>query len=397
MSEEHIGRTCPYCQVVIKPGQNVVVCSQCGVAHHKECWDANGGCTTLSCAGGAASQAVARPMPPRMPAPPVTRTPQPAPRKSRKLGYFLGGMLVVMLLAIAFALGRATVGGLAAETDQFPAAGNVGAGLTNVAGQPKTPPKRFSGKYYLVIQGMQGAGETHRKEAERIVEYLQVKNVAAEVRTYHGPPQQYVVWSLDQFDLPSSKAAEDYVEFIEELGKQYKAKGGKYAFKQTNGNAWWLQAVGRDEHNPKQKVCEPDVVASLEDFMTAVATGDIEKMARYFTEPKENQEEEQREIQALVLKLSRDMANSSKAGPVREFARAALQAIHTQDYELLGGFYHGSPSYSYTVKWNVGLEYLPASYRTRPGACLVTEIYRRPGWKRWVFVKVYDDRYESHF
>ena len=105
MSEEHIGRTCPYCQAVIKPQDDVVVCSQCSVAHHKECWDANGGCTTLSCAGGAASQAVARPMPPRMPAPPVTRTPQPAPRKSRKLARFLVLVLLLVAGGVGYCLG----------------------------------------------------------------------------------------------------------------------------------------------------------------------------------------------------------------------------------------------------------------------------------------------------
>lgn len=51
MSNEMAGRTCPYDQAVIKPGQEVVVCSQCGVAHHKECWEANGGCTSVGCTG----------------------------------------------------------------------------------------------------------------------------------------------------------------------------------------------------------------------------------------------------------------------------------------------------------------------------------------------------------
>ena len=49
MTKEHIGRTCPYDQVVIKPQDDVVVCSQCGVAHHRECWKANSGCTTVGC------------------------------------------------------------------------------------------------------------------------------------------------------------------------------------------------------------------------------------------------------------------------------------------------------------------------------------------------------------
>lgn len=51
MAEDFSGRTCPYDQAVIKPGQDIVVCSQCGVAHHKECWEANSGCTTVGCSG----------------------------------------------------------------------------------------------------------------------------------------------------------------------------------------------------------------------------------------------------------------------------------------------------------------------------------------------------------
>lgn len=46
---EHVGRTCPYCQSVIKPGTAVQVCNRCLIPHHEECWQANGGCTTYGC------------------------------------------------------------------------------------------------------------------------------------------------------------------------------------------------------------------------------------------------------------------------------------------------------------------------------------------------------------
>jgi len=50
--EKHIGKTCPYCQYVIKPGVDIVVCSECGIPHHKECWQENGNkCTTFGCRG----------------------------------------------------------------------------------------------------------------------------------------------------------------------------------------------------------------------------------------------------------------------------------------------------------------------------------------------------------
>jgi hypothetical protein len=46
-----VGRTCPFCQAVIKPGHSVMLCSVCGVVHHQDCWNENGGCTTPGCAG----------------------------------------------------------------------------------------------------------------------------------------------------------------------------------------------------------------------------------------------------------------------------------------------------------------------------------------------------------
>jgi len=47
----HIGKTCPYCQYPIKPAASVKVCPSCGIAHHNECWQQNGGCTTFGCTG----------------------------------------------------------------------------------------------------------------------------------------------------------------------------------------------------------------------------------------------------------------------------------------------------------------------------------------------------------
>lgn len=45
----HWGKTCPYCKEEIKFGDSVTVCPECGTAHHAECWEKNGGCTTLGC------------------------------------------------------------------------------------------------------------------------------------------------------------------------------------------------------------------------------------------------------------------------------------------------------------------------------------------------------------
>ncbi len=51
MSFSIVGKTCPYCQTVIKPDTPVVVCPECGMPHHEDCWGENGGCTTFGCPG----------------------------------------------------------------------------------------------------------------------------------------------------------------------------------------------------------------------------------------------------------------------------------------------------------------------------------------------------------
>lgn len=45
----YVGRTCPYCQFPLKPGDDLRVCGQCGMPHHADCWNENGGCTTYGC------------------------------------------------------------------------------------------------------------------------------------------------------------------------------------------------------------------------------------------------------------------------------------------------------------------------------------------------------------
>ena len=47
--DSHVGKTCPFCQTPIKPGANVITCPACGMPHHEDCWQENGGCTTFGC------------------------------------------------------------------------------------------------------------------------------------------------------------------------------------------------------------------------------------------------------------------------------------------------------------------------------------------------------------
>lgn len=40
---------CPVCQVIIRPGEAVGQCPECGTQHHQECWNENGGCGVYGC------------------------------------------------------------------------------------------------------------------------------------------------------------------------------------------------------------------------------------------------------------------------------------------------------------------------------------------------------------
>jgi len=49
--QQTIRQTCPFCLVIVKPGEALVKCSACNTAHHEACWRQNSGCTTLNCHG----------------------------------------------------------------------------------------------------------------------------------------------------------------------------------------------------------------------------------------------------------------------------------------------------------------------------------------------------------
>lgn len=46
-----IGKKCPYCKTEIKKDDDIVVCSECHMPHHKSCWIENQCCTTFGCNG----------------------------------------------------------------------------------------------------------------------------------------------------------------------------------------------------------------------------------------------------------------------------------------------------------------------------------------------------------
>ncbi len=75
------GKICPYCKTAFTDQDEVVVCSQCEMPHHKDCWVENRACTTFGCTGTIQAPEGAAPVPqyhPPQPAP-VYYPPQPAP------------------------------------------------------------------------------------------------------------------------------------------------------------------------------------------------------------------------------------------------------------------------------------------------------------------------------
>jgi hypothetical protein len=87
------GKTCPYCRFPLKEGTSIMRCGVCQATHHGDCWQDNGGCAVIACAGGPTSSPAdrevtevaaatrARPavQPPFGGSPPGAPPPSPAP------------------------------------------------------------------------------------------------------------------------------------------------------------------------------------------------------------------------------------------------------------------------------------------------------------------------------
>lgn len=48
---DYTGKICPFCKTEFKPNDEIIVCSECEMPHHKDCWITNQGCTTFGCSG----------------------------------------------------------------------------------------------------------------------------------------------------------------------------------------------------------------------------------------------------------------------------------------------------------------------------------------------------------
>ena len=196
---------------------------------------------------GQGSEGAESPPPSETPAAP-TRSPTIGPPATREamvstaggelrlaLNYFsciVAAFALVLLLAGAFWLGRVTAGAPVAKDP-----GEQGGEKASVKGlaEPASAPPREPGKYYLVVQGLQGTTQQHYSAAQEIVAYLKKNYIPADVNLYPGSPKQYIVWSLDGFDKLDSDAAKGFVRKIESLGQRYRAQGGRYDFRPRPG------------------------------------------------------------------------------------------------------------------------------------------------------------------
>jgi len=156
-----------------------------------------------------------------------------------------GGLVV--LLAVTFALGfwagsgpkagPAAPGGTMSE--RTPVGRHVLGGRKPSASGPTTQPvsgaKRQKGKWYLVIQALEGTKQGDLDEAGRIVAYCAAKGKPASIARYTHPKsrrQRYIVWSLKPTDSPRGEEAKKQAVVIEAIGKEYFRKHKTYDFRQ---------------------------------------------------------------------------------------------------------------------------------------------------------------------
>lgn len=154
------------------------------------------------------------------------------------LNYLSAGVaaagLVVVLLA-TFLIGRVTAPRQVAATET-PQGVPVKPDVLNTAGQgqqtgtPPAPSELVKGKFYLVVQDLRGNTEAMKDEALKIADFCKGNGKPAKVIIYGN--RTYMVWSTVPFNSQNDAAAKAHAQEIEELGKKYRAQGGKYDFMQ---------------------------------------------------------------------------------------------------------------------------------------------------------------------
>ncbi len=155
-------------------------------------------------------------------------------------------VVLVLVIAAAFMLGRKTAQPSAPVTDSLDAAlntdlmGDAGNASASEAAGSSAGGVRQTGKWYLVIQELKGNSPQDQAEAWRIVDFCKQHGEYADVVEF--PRRKKVaVWSLTGFDSGSSDGALEHAGLIENVGKLYFKKFRTYNFKQNDPeNPWYL-------------------------------------------------------------------------------------------------------------------------------------------------------------
>jgi len=148
------------------------------------------------------------------------------------LDYFTGIVAatgLVLLLAAAFWLGRATAGVARSGQPAQAELGQIASPMAREGPADREPlPARTDGKYYMIIQDLQG-GDELKAEALRIADYCTANGEPATVNSYQG---RLVVWSLRPFSSPTGPEVLNHARVVEQLGQRYFKKHKTYDFRQ---------------------------------------------------------------------------------------------------------------------------------------------------------------------
>ena len=147
---------------------------------------------------------------------------------------------LLVLLIGSFVLGRLSVGGSgAAHTAEI---GKLPQQNTGKQAPPEPPAKdaRIPGKYYLVIQNMQGLNDELKAEAYKIRDFCKAQDRPATINEWRG---SYIVWSMAPFETSGGLDARQFALEMERLGRQYLAQGGKYNFMQRRSPGGLLEPM----------------------------------------------------------------------------------------------------------------------------------------------------------
>ncbi len=143
MTQNNIGKTCPYCQFPIKQNLEVIVCSECNIPHHRECWEENRGCTTFGCTKPSNNASVHD----RLDISLGDQVNQQTNATSGGLNVFIVSVLVISLLLFILLLDRSN--GVTSENEALPQSDHE---QTNQQSNPQASQQTDEINYYVITE-----------------------------------------------------------------------------------------------------------------------------------------------------------------------------------------------------------------------------------------------------